>query len=85
MIDTQAMAANTDYAKNLNHTVRHSNAGTQKFELNNHGPLSTKNEKGETRAQILEKLKQPVAPRSAAKSKEQEPEESDVVLPVADS
>lgn len=27
MIDTQAMGANTDYAKNLNHTVRHSNGG----------------------------------------------------------
>lgn len=27
MIDTQAMGGNADYAKNLNHTVRHSNGG----------------------------------------------------------
>lgn len=72
MIDTQAMAVNPDYLKNLNHTVRHSNGGAKKFELNNQGPMSTKNEKSKSRAEILEKLKEAVVPKSASKKAELE-------------
>ena len=76
MIDTQAMGVNNDqYLKNLNHTVRHSN-GAQKFELKDQGPMSTKNQ---TRADILEKLKEAVVPKSATKKKEQD--ESEVAVP----
>jgi hypothetical protein len=61
--------------KNVNHTVRHSN-GVQKFELNDEGPLSTKNE---SRAKVLEKLKEAVVPKSASKNVEQD--ESLLVVP----
>ena len=40
--------------------------------------MSTKNEKGKSRAEILEKLKEAVVPKSAAKKEE---EELDLVLP----
>lgn len=80
MIDTQQLAQNTtQYMKNLNHTVRHSNGG-HKFDMAV-GPLSTKNDKGQSRAQILEKLKEGIVSKSAEKKKEQEQEEEDINLP----